>query len=139
MKRIRIDPMEYPLKKGELWWIVHPNVATAEFRVPHGGITLCTKDFLTFRQNVVYSVVGADNHNGWVTVVEDGNLYDMPQYLFARYFDAEAFVVGIMDQVEFEKAKPFNYRSTIPGKPKEMEVFTDGPVKQSTTTLGDDS
>ncbi len=117
MKRVRIDPMEYPLQKGESWWIVHPNIATAEFRVPGGAITVCLKDFRDFQQNVAYSVVAADNHNGWVTVASDSGLHDMPQYLFARYFDAEAFVVGTVDPATFEKAIPFNYRPTVPKKP----------------------
>ena len=117
MKRVRIDPIEYPLRRGESWWVVHPNTGTSEFRIPHGGITLCTKDFLTFKQNIVYSIVGYDNHNGWVSVVEGNILYDLPQYLFARYFDAEAFVVGRIDPAELEGAKPFSYRPTVPKDP----------------------
>lgn len=114
MQRVRIDPMDYPPKKGESWWIVHPNISTAEFRIPSGGITACLEDFLCFKQNVVYRVVAADNHNGWVTVIGDNIIYDMPQYLFARYFDAEAFVVGKFDPTELENAKKFDYKPTVP-------------------------
>jgi len=123
MKRIRIEPMEFPLEKGESWWIVHPNTKTAEFRVPAGAITACIKDFLCFKENVVYDVVSADNHNGWVTVVVEDKLYDMPQYLFSRHFDAEAFVVGRMTPEEAEKAILFNYESTLPKKP-EYTLYT---------------
>jgi hypothetical protein len=126
MKRNRIEPMEYPLKPGESWWIVHPNIATAEFRIPSGAITACIQDLIDiFKQGTVYSVISADNHNGWVTVAGGKELYDMPQYIFARYFDAEAFVVGIMTPEERSKAKPFDYKSTVPRKPKDIEAFED--------------
>ena len=119
MKRNRIDPMEHPIKKGESWWIVHPNIKTAEFRVPNGAVTCCLKDFEeVFKEGCIYSVIAADAHNGWVTVAGGKELYDMPQYIFARHFDAEAFVVGRATPEELEKATPFDYKPTVPGKPK---------------------
>jgi hypothetical protein len=127
MKRIKIDFTEFPPVKGESWWIVHPNTAGAEFRIPSGAISVCTKDFMDiFKQNVVYNILSADNHNGWITVEGNGNIYDMPQYLFARYFDAEVFVTGKIDPAELERAKPFDYKSTLPMKPRQMEMFADG-------------
>ena len=94
MQRIRIEPQKYPIKKGESWWVVHPNTAGAEFRIPNGAITVCLHDFEIFKQNIAYSVISLDAHNGWIIVEGGGDLYEMPQYLFARNFDAEAFVVG---------------------------------------------
>jgi hypothetical protein len=111
--------MDYPLEKGESWWVVHPNIGTASFRIPTGAITVCILDFLdVFKQGVVYSIVSADPHNGWITIASENVLYDMPEYIFSRYFDAEAFVIGIATPEELEKAKLFNYKSTIPKKPK---------------------
>lgn len=114
MSRVRVDPMEYPLEKGESWWIVHPNTRAAEFRVPTGAITACLDGFLEFYVGKVYNVVSCDNHNGWVTLICGTTIYDMPQYLFARKFDAEAFVVGIATSEELENAKKWNYQRTIP-------------------------
>jgi len=114
MRRLRVDPMEYPIEKGESWYLVHPNTNGSEFRIPAGAITLCLEDFLDFKKNTVYSVLSADNHNGWVTVASGSTLYDMPQYLFARKFDAEAFVVGRVDPAEMENATKFDYEPTLP-------------------------
>jgi hypothetical protein len=47
----------------------------------------------------------------------------MPYYIFARYFDAEAFVRGIADPVELENAKPFDYKPTLPCRPKTPLTF----------------
>lgn len=112
MKRYtRIDPMEFPLRSSESWWVVHPNNSRCSFRIPSGAITVCIESFLVFIQNVVYRVVGEDSHNGWVTVENNGDLYDMPQYLFARYFDAEAFVIGNATPEEMANAKPAIYKN----------------------------
>ena len=119
MQHVRIDPMQYPLQSGESWWIVHPNNKECEFRVPAGACTVCLDDLLEFRKRTVYRVVSADNHNGWVTIGGTGGLYDLPQYLFARHFDAESFVVGKIAPEEFENAKPFDYKPTIPKKIEE--------------------
>jgi len=105
MQHYRIDPIEYPIKNGESWWIVNPNNGNCLFKVPCGAITLCLDNFKGFIKNVAYRVVASDDHNGWVTVLGNGDLYDMPQYLFSRYFDAESFVVGIIKPEALEKAK----------------------------------
>lgn len=124
MRRIKIDPIDFPIRPGEPWYIVHPNNAKCEFRVPSGAITVCTMDFLdVFKQNVAYNVISADNHNGWVVVEGGGDLYEMPQYLFARHFDAEAFVIGVARPEELERARPFQYRPTLPHKPTDLMVF----------------
>jgi hypothetical protein len=122
MRRIRIDPLEFPLQNGESWWVVHPNIKTAEFRIPAGAITVCTEDLLVFKKGIVYSVISADYHNGWVTVSSEDALYDMPQYLFSRKFDAEAFVIGVMTPEEREKAKPFDYKPTLPKRPSPPDI-----------------
>ena len=114
MEHRKISPEQYPPKNGESWWIVHPNKKGVEFRVPIGAVTVCTLDIEGFFTNMAYAVVGVDNHNGWVTLRNGDNLYDMPQYLFARHFDAEVFVVGTYDPAELEGAKPFNYKPTLP-------------------------
>lgn len=94
MRRLKIDPQQHPIQKGESWWVVHPNTAGSEFRIPSGAITVCLEDLLIFKKDIAYNVVALDAHNGWITVEGSGDLYEMPQYLFARHFDAEAFVVG---------------------------------------------
>jgi len=121
--KVRIDPMEFPLKEGESWYIVHPNNRNAEFCVPAGGITVCTTDFYNFSQNTVYSIVGDDSHNGWIQVESINEIVEMPYYVFARYFDAEAFVRGTFS-VDPDKAKPFDYKPTLPYR-KQLELFKD--------------
>jgi hypothetical protein len=128
MRHIRIDPKEFPIKPSEGWWVVHPNTPNCEFRVPSGAVTVCKEDFCAvFKKNTVYDVVAQDKYNGWVTVAGGGHLYAMPEYVFARYFDAEAFVVGI-GPVDPDQARPFDYQPTLPRKPKQMEIeeFKDG-------------
>lgn len=120
MRQVRISPGSYPIKKGETWWIVHPNTSGCEFRIPMGGMTLCTLDIEVFQKNTVYPVLSADNHNGWVSVGACGTIYEMPQYLFARHFDAEAFVVGVATPEEIERAKPFDYKPTVPSRQLSM-------------------
>lgn len=123
MKHLKIDLGKYPRKTGEVWWIVHPNVRGAEFRVPLGAVTVCTKDFEVFSKNTAYSIVGCDNNSGWITVSSGQDLYDMPQYIFARYFDAEVFVIGEYTQEEIEKAVPFDYKPTVPSGSGEKPTF----------------
>lgn len=122
MRRIRINPMDHPKLAGEPWWIVHPNDGRCEFRIPSGAITVCTENFLDeFKKDIVYNVVGADNHDGYVVVAGAEDLYEMPQYLFARYFDAESFVTGRANLTELANAKPFDYKPTLPRNPKYTE------------------
>lgn len=126
MQRFRIDPREHPKRPEESWWIVHPNAGGVEFRLPNGAVTVCTEDLApVFKAATAYNVIGADNHNGWVTVEGGGDLYDMPQYLFARHFDAEAFVVGTANPADLEQARPFDYRPTVPRRPsaEQLELF----------------
>ena len=122
MIHIRISPEEYPPKQGESWWVVHPN-SEAEFRVPMGAVTCCTSEqsFLGFEYGTVYPIVGCDNHNGWITLRRGEDLVDMPQYLYSRHFDAEAFVVGHISPAELERAKPFDYKPTLPKNFKDSE------------------
>ena len=85
--------MDFPLVPGEGWWIVHPNNGIVEFRLPLGAVTVCLDDLLAFKRGVLYKVL--KNENGWITVASMEGIYEMPQYIFARYFDAEVFVRGI--------------------------------------------
>jgi len=122
----RLNPHNYPLQQGESWWIVHPNQSNCEFKVPAGGITVCTESFLAFNQNTAYTVLGDDPHNGWITVQSSIDIVEMPYYVFARYFDAEAFVRGTVESTaQLEKAKPFDYKPTLPRNPKQVEMFED--------------
>jgi hypothetical protein len=119
--------MSFPLLKGESWWVVHPNQKGTEFRVPSGAVTVCIDSFLSFSKNIVYTILGDDPHNGWVTVKSLTEIIEMPYYVFARYFDAEAFVRGILeDPTQLEKAEPFDYKPTLPGRPNnQLELFND--------------
>ena len=108
----RIDPNNYPLLRGESWWVVHPNNSKCEFKVPTGAITVCTNDFLGFEQSKVYNVLGDDPNNGWITVLCGVNIIEMPYYIFARKFDAEAFIRGTFSLDGPKTA--FDYKSTLP-------------------------
>jgi hypothetical protein len=126
---IRIDPREYPPESGESWWVIHPNYKNCEFRVPHGGITLCVSDFLNFKKGTLYQVDPCFG-DGWIMVYTSNfkETYEMPEYLFARYFDANVFIVGRATPEELDAAIPFNYKPTIPPKEKkQLELFNDCP------------
>ena len=128
-KVIQIDPRQYPLKTGESWWVVHPNSGGSEFKIPHKAVTVCTENFLQFKSGTVYAVT--EGKSGWVDVWTTDFKCEMPQYIFARHFDAEAFVVGRARPDELEKAKPFNYQPTVPApvkaKPRQLDLFEDIP------------
>ena len=123
----RIDPMQYPLKKGESWWVIHPNQPNVKFHAPAGAITVCTESFLNFNQSVAYTILNNDTHNGWITLACNSDVIEMPYYIFVRYFDAEAFIRGVLkDPCQLEGAKPFDYRPTLPKKPKvQLDIFKD--------------
>ena len=118
--------MQYPLEKGESWWVVHPNTPHTEFKVPAGGVTVCIEDFMGFSKNIVYTILGDDPHNGWITVQSSYEVVEMPYYVFARYFDAQAFIRGVLnDPIELEGAEPFDYRPTLPKRPdNQMKLFS---------------
>jgi hypothetical protein len=117
MKVIRLDPQDHPLNKGESWWIVNPNNGNAEFVAPSGAITVCLECFLTFEEGYVYPVLNNDTNNGWITLGCHSVIVEMPYYVFARYFDAEAFVRGrIKDPSALARAVPFDYKPTLPCK-----------------------
>lgn len=103
MKPIKIDPMEYPLQKGESWWIIHPNYSKCEFKVPVGGITACLVNFMSFKKGTIYPIVRDDPNNGWVTIASSEEVVEMPYYVFKRYFDSEVFIRGR----EEKKLRPF--------------------------------
>ena len=93
MTTIKIDPMDYPLSIGESWWVIHPNSSEGEICIPVGAPAVCTNDFDDFKKNAPYRIVAVDNHNGWVSVEWDpSNIVEMPRYVFARYFDAVAYI-----------------------------------------------
>lgn len=92
MKVVKLDPLQFPKEPNESWWPVHPNNANCEFNAPVGAITACLKSFLDFKAGVVYTIVGNDSSHGWISVACTEEVVEMPYYLFARHFDAEAFV-----------------------------------------------
>jgi hypothetical protein len=123
---IKIDPMEHPRVSGESWWVVHPNSGGSQFCIPRDAVTACTEDFRGFSAGTIYRVWAGEM--GWVKVKGHESVYEMPEYVFARYFDAEAFVVGSAAPQELEKAKPFDYKPTLPPKEKkQLELFNDTP------------
>jgi hypothetical protein len=90
----KIDPMDYPLMIGESWWIIHPNSSEAEICIPIGAPAVCKADFAdVFKKNSPYRIVNVDDHNGWVSIAApDNTVVEMPRYVFARYFDAVAYI-----------------------------------------------
>lgn len=90
--RTKITQEDYPLMPGESWWIVNPNSGGSEFVLPLGASTACLLSLLDFKPGIVYSV--HTDSDGWVCVTNKDHVVEMPQYLFARYFDAEVFVRG---------------------------------------------
>ena len=112
MNYIEIDPMDFPMDKGESWWLVHPNNPNSEFRVPIGAVTLCTQNILDFAAGRMYKIIDNDSNNGWVTISCQSLTAKMPYYVFARYFDAECFVRGTFS-VEGKRTEPFDYKPTL--------------------------
>lgn len=90
--RTKITQEDYPLMAGESWWIVNPNSGGAEFIVPKDASTACMLPILEFKPGTIYGVHIEDD--GWVCVKNQDHVVEMPQYLFARHFDAEIFVRG---------------------------------------------
>jgi hypothetical protein len=95
MKVLKLDPQQFPKEANESWWPVHPNNAAAEFRAPVGAVTVCLKSILDFKAGTVYTIVGNDEHHGWISLACTEEVVEMPYYLFARHFDAEAFVRNV--------------------------------------------
>jgi len=87
-----INPKDEPIRNGESWWIVHPNDGYLELDIPSGAYTLCLRPFGIFKVNIVYQIIGDDSKNGWVSLLAGETVYKMPYYVFARYFDFQAFL-----------------------------------------------
>lgn len=92
MKKIKLNPMDYPLKEGESWWMVHPNDGKLVLKIPTGAPALSTENFLSFKKDKVYQITSVDDDQGWVTIENSEEVCEMPRYVFARYFDAVPFV-----------------------------------------------
>ena len=91
---IKVDPMDYPLMVGESWWVIHPNSGEAEISIPIGAPAVCTQDFLKcFKKNAPYRIANVDDAKGWISIENsDSSIVEMPRYVFARYFDAVAYI-----------------------------------------------
>ena len=100
MRYVKIDPIDFPILTSEHWWIIHPNTRNVEFKIPSGAVTACTNDFLEFKRGIVYRIVSQDKNNGWVSVADKETIVEMPEYLFARNFDAEIFIRGIKEDFD---------------------------------------
>jgi len=93
-----LKAVDYPMIPGqERWFYVDPNNSYCEFSVPQNAAAVCVQPLLQkFEVNKAYQISDYDRENGWVSVwagSETGDdVYRMPLYVFARYFDAEAFV-----------------------------------------------
>jgi hypothetical protein len=112
--RTRINQEDYPLMKNESWWVVNPNSSGGEFIVPEGGATACMLNLLDFKVGTVYRVTVETE--GWVSVINGEHVVEMPQYLFARHFDAEVFIKGPSKSLI---SAPTNWKSPIPKKWKD--------------------
>ena len=100
---VTVSPEDYPIKKKESWWVVHPNNGNVEFSAPVGAITLCREGFLSFKKGTVYSITSNNEQTGHITLTNKEDVVKMPYYVFARFFDAEAFVRPIKPIVSEHK------------------------------------
>jgi len=132
MNRVRIDPKQYPLRKEESWWKVHPNSGNVEFAIPRNAAAICIKYFLSFVKNKAYDIISHDKDHGWISIfytdgANNNILYEMPEYIFVRFFDSDCFLRGIVAPERLENSKPFEYRPTLPMPPryefKDKKVF----------------
>jgi hypothetical protein len=92
MAYIIISPQDEPLKNGESWWIIHPNDGELEFKVPRDAWVICLKSWEGFVKGIVYQIVSNDSDNGYISILSSDNIYKMPYYVFARYFDANSLI-----------------------------------------------
>jgi hypothetical protein len=106
--RTRIEQSDYPLNKGESWWVVNPNSSGGEFIIPQGASTACLISLLDFKAGTVYRV--GTEREGWVFVINGDHVVEMPQYVFARHFDAEIFIRGRATKKELETLIPKEWK-----------------------------
>ena len=110
---IVLSAEEYPMVPGvERWFYIHPNDANCKFFVPAGAAAVCTKPLLgKFMGGKPYRIVNYDEEHGWISVlfIENEDVYKMPLYLFARHFDAEAFVKRENSEVRESIPAPISY------------------------------
>ena len=137
MQYRKIDPMDYPLKGGEAWYIAHPNEAGCKFVVPNGAVTVCLESFESFSSGIAYRVLGTDNHNGWVNVSSMEAIYSMPHYVFARHFDVQCFIHGVASEQQTVLERKLNSGGTKVG-PAFVDLIgnskTVGVIPSSPTT-----
>jgi len=100
MTLVVLKPEDYPMLVGqENWFLIHPNNIDCEFCVPVGAAAVCKQPLLgIFHKNLPYPLVNYDKDHAWITVqLSPEVFYKMPLYVFARHFDAEAFVRRVRD------------------------------------------
>lgn len=114
----KINPVDFPLKEKESWWIVHPNSKGGEFIIPDNACTACLHDIEGFNKGTIYNVSSCQNE-GWVHVASNVLGLEMPQYLFGRHFDAEIFVRGTPTQNEIDTVlSPYTINKVNPSTGK---------------------
>ena len=104
----RIEQSDYPLNKGESWWIINPNSSGGEFIVPSGAATACLTNFMEFKAGIIYRV--DIKEDGWVCAINGDHVIEMPQYVFAKFFDAEIFIRGRVSRKELEALIPKEWK-----------------------------
>ena len=124
MKYVKINPKQYPIQQGEYWWIVPHNQKDCEFKIPVGAAAVLDMSAAVnlprpplFDRGVAYEITQVDYSIGWITVQKSDTMVHMPFYIFARLFDAEAFIRGIptaKEQEQMATAQPFDYKPTLP-------------------------
>lgn len=88
-----ISPKSEPLKEGESFWVISPNDGQLELDFPNGSYCICTKSWEDFEKDVIYPIVGSSTDIGYISLLAKSTIvYNMPHYVFARYFDINAFV-----------------------------------------------
>jgi hypothetical protein len=93
----------YPRKTGESWWIVDVNNKFLEFKAPVNAFALCVNNVEEFQKGTLYKIVANEEDHGYISLSVFNNVYKMPYYLFARHFDAEAFVKNMSYQLPKRK------------------------------------
>ena len=86
---ISLKPEDFPIKEEERWITLSKS---AVLTYPDMGNARCNKDLLTFEEGKHYGI-RKSHKKGWIVVYFDHE-YEMPEYLFIRHFDYNAFLNG---------------------------------------------
>jgi len=114
MSLIVLTAEKNPMIPGqERWFYIHPNDGSCEFFIPAGAAAICVKPLLgKFKENSPYIISNYDHEHGWISIALEEDVYKMPLYLFARHFDAEAFVRRLDKKMPEELFNPIRFEKT---------------------------